>query len=113
MNGAAADTVSSNLYQRIYAAVRRVPRGRVSTYGWIAREVGGCGARQVGYALSALDDDSGVPWHRIINSKGAISPRSWGESDNLQRILLESEGISFSDRDQVDLRRFGWHTPEK
>ena len=103
---------SCGLYQRIYAAIRRVPPGRVSTYGWIARETGGCGARQVGYALAALPDASDVPWHRIINSRGEISPRSAGEGDGLQRILLEAEGIGFSDRDRVDLRRFGWRAPE-
>lgn len=104
-------TVGSRLYGRIYAAIRRVPHGRVSTYGWIAREVGGCGARQVGYALAALPDGSDVPWHRIINGRGEISRRNSSDGDSLQRILLEAEGIGFSDKDRVDLQRFGWHAP--
>ena len=105
------DPVGAGLYDRIYAAIRRVPPGHVSTYGWIAREVGGCGARQVGYALAALPDGSDVPWHRIINSRGQISLRSSSDGDSLQRILLEAEGVGFCHQDRVDLRRFGWHTP--
>jgi methylated-DNA-protein-cysteine methyltransferase-like protein len=107
-----AKSAGSGLYDRIYAAIRRVPCGRVSTYGWIARQVGGCGARQVGYALAALPDGNDVPWHRIINSRGEISRRGSSDGDSLQRILLEAEDIGFSDKDRVDLQRFGWYPPE-
>jgi len=95
------------LYERIYAVVRTVPPGRVATYGQIARLAGRCGARQVGYALAALPDGSDVPWQRVINSQGKISMRRSGHED-LQRWLLEDEGVEFSLAGVVDLARFGW-----
>jgi methylated-DNA-protein-cysteine methyltransferase-like protein len=94
---------------RIYAAVRRIPRGRVSTYGAIAALAGLDGhARQVGYALHDLPPDSGVPWHRVVNARGEISPRTAGDSHELQRLLLEAEGVEFDLRGRIDLKRFGW-----
>jgi methylated-DNA-protein-cysteine methyltransferase-like protein len=98
----------AGLYERIYATVRRVPPGRVATYGQIAKLTGGCGARQVGYALAALPEKSTVPWQRIINSQGRVSLRSGGGHDDLQRQLLEEEGIEFSLDGRIDLRRFSW-----
>jgi methylated-DNA-protein-cysteine methyltransferase-like protein len=98
----------ARLYERIYATVCRVPAGRVATYGQIAKLTGRCGARQVGYALAALPEGSAVPWQRIINTKGRISPRRGGGHDELQRVLLEEEGIQFSLDGRVDLSRFGW-----
>jgi methylated-DNA-protein-cysteine methyltransferase-like protein len=96
-------------YARIYAAVRRVPRGRVSTYGHIARLARLPGhARQVGYAMHALPAATGVPWQRIVNAKGEISRRSRGDGELTQRILLEREGVRFSARGRIDLARYGW-----
>jgi len=96
-------------YKRIYATVKRIPRGRVATYGQIATLAGLDGhARQVGYALHSLPDRSDIPWHRVINAKGEISPRSGGDSHELQRMLLEGEGVVFSLDGRVDLKRFGW-----
>ncbi len=66
----------SPTYARIYAVVRRIPRGRVATYGQIAELAGLPGhARQVGYALHALPDGTAVPWHRVLNARGALSLR--------------------------------------
>ncbi|HET7650168.1 MAG TPA: MGMT family protein [Gammaproteobacteria bacterium] len=93
------------IYQRIYAEVRRIPRGRVSTYGGIARRIGGCTARQVGYAMAALPPGSRVPWHRVINHKGEISIRDGADR---QRRRLEAEGIRFNLRGRVDLSNVGW-----
>ena len=99
---------SSDAYSRIYAVVRRVPAGRVATYGQVAALAGLPGhARQVGYALHALDDD-GVPWHRVINGKGEVSERSDPGSEPLQRLMLEDEGVVFDTRGRVDLKRFQW-----
>src|SRR5688572_505500 len=72
---------------RVYAVVRRIPRGRVATYGQVARLAGlGAGARQVGYALSDLPTGSTVPWHRVINARGAVSLRRHTGPDVEQRI---------------------------
>jgi len=97
-------------YARIYAAVSRVPRGRVATYGQVAGIAGLPGhARMVGYALSALPEGSRVPWHRIVNFAGRISLRS-GERPmaRIQRFLLEKEGVRFGDNGAIALPRFRW-----
>lgn len=103
-----AVTNRASSYERIYAAVRRVPRGSVATYGQIAAVAGLPGrARQVGYALAALSSATALPWQRVVNAAGAISLRS-APGGTTQRILLEREGIAFDARDRIDLRRFGW-----
>lgn len=94
---------------QIWAVVRKIPRGRVATYGQIAELAGIEGhARQVGYALHALPQGSSVPWHRVVNSFGEISPRSAGDSHELQRMLLEAEGIELDHDGRIDLRRYRW-----
>jgi methylated-DNA-protein-cysteine methyltransferase-like protein len=96
-------------YARIYGVVRRIPRGRVATYGQIAQLAGLPGhARQVGYALHAMATDRAVPWHRVINARGEVSVRSEPGSDHLQRALLEDEGIVFDRAGRVALARFQW-----
>ncbi|HUJ15793.1 MAG TPA: MGMT family protein [Thermoanaerobaculia bacterium] len=97
----------SDAYQRIYAAVRRIPRGKVATYGQIAELAGLEGhARQAGYALHAAPP--GLPWHRVINSQGRISARAGSDWGELQRLLLEAEGVEFDSDGGVDLTRFRW-----
>jgi methylated-DNA-protein-cysteine methyltransferase-like protein len=100
----------SSSYQRIYAAVRRIPRGRVSTYGAIARVAGLAGqARQVGYALSALPSGTTVPWHRVINAQGRLSlERSASGAGITQRLRLVREGVAVDAGGRVSLERFGW-----
>ena len=96
-------------YARIYSVVKRVPRGRVATYGQIAVLAGmPRHARQVGYALNKLPEGERVPWYRIINSQGRISARSRPGSDDFQRILLEGEGVGFDIRGKVSLEKYGW-----
>ena len=98
-------------YELIWSVVRRIPRGRVATYGQIAELAGLSGhARQVGYALHNLPDRSDVPWHRVINARGEISPRTGGDSHELQRMLLEAEGVRFTPSARVDLQRYSWTT---
>lgn len=96
-------------YERIYAVVRRIPKGRVATYGQVA-ELAGLGghARQVGYALHAMATDRAVPWHRVINSRGEVSPRAEPGSDAIQRQLLEREGVAFDAQGRVRLREYRW-----
>ena len=99
----------TNNYLKIYRIVRRIPRGRVATYGQIAELAGLDGhARQVGYALHAVPSSQKLPWHRVINSRGEVSARTNGDSHELQRHLLEAEGIVFDSRGRTDLRRFQW-----
>ena len=98
------------VYERIYRVVRQIPRGRVATYGQIARIVDRCTARMVGYAMAALRGRTDVPWQRVINSKGEISTRSRGDGALRQRKLLEKEGISFDSRGRVNLRKVRWKT---
>jgi methylated-DNA-protein-cysteine methyltransferase related protein len=102
------------LYKRIYAIVRQIPPGRVASYGQIARIVGGCTPRMVGYALSALKNSpigEGVPWQRVINAQGKISPFGDGFGSAIQRQLLEGEGIHFDLEGNVDFDRVGWLGP--
>ncbi len=96
-------------YQRIYAVVRRIPRGRVATYGQVAELAGLPGhARQVGYALHVLPAGTAVPWHRVINARGEVSRRSEPGAELTQRMLLEREGVCFDARGRVQLRSHGW-----
>jgi methylated-DNA-protein-cysteine methyltransferase-like protein len=96
------------LFDRIYALVRQVPRGRVVSYGQVAQMVGACTPRQVGYAMAAVTAESDVPWQRVINSQGRISERAGGGECVAQRQLLEQEGVRFSAAGRVDFARFGW-----
>jgi methylated-DNA-protein-cysteine methyltransferase-like protein len=102
----------SSFYDDVYAMVRRIPRGRVATYGHIAAL---CGkpraARTVGWALHALPEDADVPWQRVINVRGEISIGKVGIPPELQRALLEREGVEFDADGSVDLERWGWLGP--
>lgn len=96
-------------YQRIYAVVRRIPQGRVATYGQVASLAGLTGhARQVGYALHALPAGSVVPWHRVVNASGRISPRATPGGELVQQVLLAKEGIDLDLRGRVALDRVRW-----
>lgn len=95
------------LYPKIYALVRQIPSGKVASYGQISKIVGGCSARMVGYAMSALKSTKemeDVPWQRVINSQGKVSERAGAQK---QRQLLEEEGVIFV-KDKIDLKKFGW-----
>ena len=102
-------------YRTIYSVVSRIPRGRVATYGQVARVAGMPGqARLVGYALNALRDRSPVPWHRVVNAKGQISRRSDGPPmDVVQRLRLEREGVRFDERGRIPLSRLQWRPKRK
>jgi methylated-DNA-protein-cysteine methyltransferase-like protein len=98
-------------YSRIYSVVRRIPRGRVATYGQIAELAGLPGhARQVGYALHALPTGTTVPWHRVLNARGALSLRREPGAELTQRLLLEREGVRFDPRGRVNLAKVRWGT---
>lgn len=102
------------MFDLIYDTVRQVPPGRVATYGQIARIVGRCSAQMVGFALAALSTTRDrevrkeVPWQRIINAQGKISPHGFGLGSKVQRELLAEEGILFDENGVIDLAVFGW-----
>lgn len=98
------------LYAAIYEVVRQIPFGKVATYGQIAELLGLYGrARQVGYALFQVAPDSDIPWHRVVNAQGKISrsPMRQG-NDDLQRILLEREGVVFDAQETLSLALYRW-----
>ncbi len=97
--------------ERIHAIICQIPVSRVATYGQIAQMEGRCTARMVGYALAALPMDTDVPWQRVINRKGKISPRTSGHGGALQRIRLEEEGVIFDREGRIDFKLFGWPGP--
>jgi methylated-DNA-protein-cysteine methyltransferase-like protein len=97
-----------SFYDDIYALVSQVPVGRVVTFGQIARMAGEPrAARAVGYAMNNLVWESEVPWWRVLNASGAISFRE-GPGPELQRAMLEEEGVAFDLFGHTDLERFGW-----
>ncbi|HIE38951.1 MAG TPA: cysteine methyltransferase [Anaerolineales bacterium] len=109
----------AGFFEQVYRLVRRVPPGRVTSYGALARMLGHPrAARTVGWALHMLppSDPSGardgsedeVPWWRVINSRGRISTSCIEHSADLQRALLEAEGVEFDERGYVSWERFGW-----
>ena len=97
-------------HEKIYAVVARIPRGRVATYGQVAALAGlPRQPRLVGYALHALPEDRRIPWHRVVNAQGRTSPRSDGFGhEDLQRLLLEDEGVEFSPAGVLSLARYRW-----
>ena len=96
-------------YDRVYEFVRRVPAGSIVTYGQVALELGApAAARAVGYALHSLPAANDVPWWRVINVRGAISLKGRGAAADLQRQLLESEGVHFDADGRVELTRCRW-----
>lgn len=103
-------------FDRVYRLVRQVPRGKVISYGAIARMLEHPhAARTVGWALHSLPPASGgdesegdVPWWRVINSQGRISTTCREHAANIQRELLEAEGVEFDEYGYVDWDRFGW-----
>jgi len=106
--------VGPGFHGRVYALVRKIPKGRVATYGQIATLLGSPRvARQVGYAMAAVDaTDEPVPWHRVINAQGRISHRGEVFRAEQQRELLEREGIVFDEDGVVDLKRYRWSAAE-
>lgn len=99
--------------------VREIPAGKVFTYGQIVAQMPpppgmtqkdylAWGARWVGGAMAACPED--VPWQRVVNAQGKISLRPGGGGD-IQRSLLEAEGVVFDERERIDLKRYGWQGP--
>ena len=95
--------------ERVYKIVRRIPRGRVMTYGQIAYILGkGYTPRTVGYVMHGADE-SKIPWQRVINSQGRCSTGRIVLPSDMQQRLLEREGVKFDDSGRCDLEAFLWH----
>ena len=108
-NSAAAD--EAGYRERVFEIVRRIPAGRVMTYGQLAALLGeGYTARTVGYAMHEADDT--VPWQRVINAQGACSTGRVVLPPDLQQRMLTSEGVEFDARGRCALDRYRW-TPEE
>jgi len=94
--------------ERVYKIVRRIPRGRVMTYGQIAYMLGqGYTPRTVGFVMHGADE-SNTPWHRVINSQGKVSTGRIVLPTDKQQRLLEREGVKFDERGRCDLEKFLW-----
>ena len=108
---AGPDVNSPGYRARVFEIVRRIPAGRVMTYGQIAGLLGeGYTARTVGFVMHSADDT--VPWQRVINAQGACSTTRVVLPPDLQQRLLEAEGVRFDARGRCDLARYRW-TPEE
>jgi methylated-DNA-protein-cysteine methyltransferase-like protein len=96
--------------ERVYRIVRRIPRGRVMTYGQIAYMLGeGYTPRTVGFVMHGADE-SNTPWHRVINSQGRCSTGRIVLPSDKQQRLLEREGVKFDKSGRCDLETFLWKT---
>ena len=93
-----------NFYSRVYEVVKRIPKGKVATYGMIAKLLGAPhSSRAVGFALHANCDHDRVPCHRVVNRFGELSS-AFAFGGNMQKMYLESEGVVFLEDDKVDMR---------
>lgn len=109
-----AKTESPNTFERVYEVVRRIPRGKVTTYGQIARLLGNPHLSQVvGFALHVNPAPGDViPCHRVVNRFGGLAEAFAFGGINRQRRLLEAEGVTFTEEGNVDLRRHMWYGGE-
>lgn len=102
----------SRYRERVYEIVRRIPRGRVMTYGQIAEILGeGYTARTIGFVMHASGDQT--PWHRVINARGACSTGKVVLPEDKQQRLLESESVQFDERGRCNLERYLWIPDEQ
>lgn len=99
-----------SVFERIYDVVRKIPLGRVATYGMVAQLAGNPRwARVVGYALHSNPEPGVIPCHRVVNRFGGLAPSFAFGGENRQRELLQNEGIGFEEDGTVDLTRFLWN----
>ena len=110
-SGPKVDPDSPQYRARVFEIVRRIPAGRVMTYGQLAELLGeGYTARTVGFVMHTADDSD--PWHRVINAQGACSTGRVLLPPDKQQRMLEAEGVVFDARGRCDLGRYRW-TPEE
>lgn len=97
-----------NTFEKIYEVVKTIPEGKVMTYGQVAFLAGNPHwARVVGYALHVNPDPSAIKCHRVLNREGRTSKAFAFGGEDMQRKLLESEGVVFEEDGSVDLQKYG------
>lgn len=100
-----------NTFDMIYEVVKKIPKGHVASYGQVAALAGSRRwARVVGYALHACPDPDRIPWHRVVKQDGSLAFDGTGSESNLQRKLLEGEGVRFRGG-KVIMKDYQWDTP--
>lgn len=97
------------LFEDIYKIIKKIPMGRVVTYGQLARMVGTRDARKIGWALHA-NRDPGCPCHRVVNKDGCLAPNFAFDGPKEQKRRLQEEGVGFVDESHVDLEKHIWKT---
>ena len=101
--------MTRTFFELVWGVAATIPRGRVTTYGAIARALGQPGAaRTVGWAMRAAPAGSSLPCHRVVNATGALSPGDAFGGDGIQRSLLEREGVTFDAQGRVNVKRHLW-----
>ncbi|MFD2908862.1 MGMT family protein [Flavobacterium ardleyense] len=100
---------NENFFERVYAIVRQIPEGKVTSYGAIAKALGTArSARMVGWAMNASHTLEDVPAHRVVNRKGLLSGKHHFDGTNLMQQLLENEGIKVIDNQIIDFDKHFW-----
>ena len=100
---------SQNFFERVYKVVRKIPYGKVTTYGEIAKYLGAArSARMVGWAMNKTCGDETIPAHRVVNKQGLLTGKHHFEGTNLIQQLLESEGVKIENNAIVNLNAYLW-----
>ena len=98
-----------NFFERVYEVARKIPYGKVTSYGAIAKALGaGRSARTVGWAMNACHGQDDIPAHRVVNRLGFLTGKHHFEGTNLMQQLLESEGIQVTDNQIIDFKKHFW-----
>lgn len=96
-------------FNRIYEVVKRIPKGRVASYGTVAATAGNPRwSRVVGYALHVNPEPGKIPCHRVVTKNGEVSKAFAFGGENMQRTLLSEEGVEFLEDGRVDMKKYGW-----
>ncbi len=108
VSNADKEDIKKQFSHRVKQLIKTIPHGKVATYGQIATQAGNSRAsRQVSWILHSCSKKDGLPWHRVINSKGCISLPPEGGYE-IQKKMLEIEGIAFKENGSIDLNKFRW-----
>lgn len=100
---------NKSFFEQVYVAVKKIPEGKVATYGQIAELLGTKDARKVGWALHA-NADKDCPCHRVVNRNGRLAPNFAFDGAGEQRKRLVAEGVSFRDKEHISLKKHIWET---